>query len=119
MGLQSVFSQAGSLMEGSLGIWFSCWALRYTFKWDYKLSTAAEVTRWAVVLGGYTLGVSLPTLALRLASGFTGLAFLCWPNFAYHLTSPFITWPVAEGRVESLKDDGSHASRRPAARILK
>lgn len=48
MSLQSVFSQAGYLMEVSFGIWFASWAIRHKAKWDYRLSTTAEVTRWAI-----------------------------------------------------------------------
>ncbi len=59
---------------------------------------------------GYLLGVSLPTPAARLTSGFVGLAFLCWPNFAYHLTNLFAEWPIAEGKVVSVADRDTRVS---------
>jgi len=53
-----------------------------------------------------------PTPAARLASGFVGLAFLCWPNFAYHLTNFFVKRPIImiQGRVTSVAYDGPRAS---------
>jgi hypothetical protein len=105
MDLQAAFSQAGYLLESSAGIWFSSWAIRRRAGWDYRLSGVAEATRWAIVLVGYLLGVLLPTPAARLTSG--GLAFLCWPNFAYHLTNLLAEWPIAEGTVVSVVDRGT------------
>jgi hypothetical protein len=112
MSVQSVVSQAGYLMEGSLGIWFASWAVRRKGKWDYRLSAAAEVTRWGAALGGYILAASLPTPALRLTAGFTGLAFLCWPNLAYHLANLFSnrSMLVVQGGVTSVAYEGPRAS---------
>jgi hypothetical protein len=110
MGLQAAVSQAGYLLERSAGIWFSSWLLRYRAGWDYKLSGVAEATRWTIVLVGYVLGVSFPTPAARLTSGFVGLAFLCWPNFAYHLTNLYVEWPITEGYIVSIVDAVSRAN---------
>jgi len=108
MGLQAAVSQAGYLLESSAGIWLSSWFLRRRACWDYRLSGVAEATRWTIVFVGYLLGVLLPTPAARLISGFVGLAFLCWPNFAYHLTNLYAEWPIAEGNVVSVSDRGRH-----------
>jgi len=112
MDLQAAVSQAGYLLERSAGIWFASWALRHRAGWDYKLSGAAVATRWAMVLVSFLLAVSLPTPPTRLISLFIGLAFLCWPNFAYHLTNLFVKRPIVmiQGRVTSVAYDGSRAS---------
>ena len=39
-----------------------------------------------------------------------GLAFLCWPNFAYHLTNLFAEWPITEGWIVSIADSGPRAN---------
>jgi hypothetical protein len=39
----------------------------------------------------------------RVFSYFAGLAFLCWPNLAYHLSKLFEEWPTAEGQVDSVQ----------------
>ncbi len=39
--------------------------------------------------------------AVRISGGLIGLCFLCWPNFAYHLTNLFEDWPTAAGTVGS------------------
>lgn len=109
MDLQAAVSQAGYLLERSAGIWFASWALRHRAGWDYKLSGVAEATRWATVLVSYLLAVLLPTPATRLISGFVGLAFLCWPNFAYYLTNLYVEWPITEGLVVSVLNAGPRA----------
>jgi hypothetical protein len=109
MDLQEAVSQAGYLLERSAGIWFASWALRYRAGWDYKLSGVAEATRWTIVLVGYLLAVLLPVPTARVISVLVGLAFLCWPNFAYHLTNLYVEWPITEGLVVSVEDAGSRA----------
>lgn len=72
----------------SLGaVWVCSWAIRRAGEFDRPLDLAAKQIRWALVivlLGGATYypGYSAP----RLALGLGGMAFLAWPNFAYHLT---------------------------------
>jgi hypothetical protein len=44
------------------------------------------------VVVGFAVGYYMPKPEfwyVRVAGGFLGLAFLCWPNFAYHLTNVF------------------------------
>ena len=103
------YSKASFLFGKSLAIWFSVWAVRYNAGWDYRLSSTARMVRWAVVALGYLMAASLPgPAAVRLIAGFAGLGFLCWPNFAYHLTNVFVSWPTAQGHVVSatVTDDG-------------
>jgi hypothetical protein len=111
MDTQMLFSQLSFLLEKSLGIWFVVWAIRRRFDWDYKLSATAGIVRWAVVTVCYVLlatGV-LGVSAVRLFILTIGLCFLCWPNFAYHLTKFFTEWPTIEGRIGSVAQDGSTA----------
>jgi len=111
MELQESISRVGFLLQKSLGIWLAAWAIRYKADWDYKLSGTAKAVRWAVVGIGYLLAASLPGPApMRLVPGLLGICFLCWPNFAYHLTNLFIEWPTTEGRVGSASQDGSHST---------
>ncbi len=108
--LDAIFSRVGFMLTKSIGIWLSVWAIRYKAEWDYKLGETAKWVRWAVVFGMYFLAASLPGSSLapvRVIAGFTGLLFLCWPNFAYHLANQFIVWPTARGRVISSAEDGS------------
>ena len=97
--LSDTISHASALLAKSAGIGLSVWAVRYKAGCDYKLSTAATCVRWAIVAIGYLLAVSLPTGRLRVVAGFIGLAFLCWPNFAYHLTKLFVKWPTTTGQI--------------------
>ncbi len=108
MPLNAAISHASYLFGKSMSIWFAVWAVRYKAEWDYKLSPTAKTVRWAVVAIGYLLAVSLPTGFMRIITGFIGLGFLCWPNFAYHLTKLLVDWPTAQGRIVSTasSDDG-------------
>jgi len=109
MGLQMVVSQARHLVERSAVLWFCAWAVHHPRAgWDYRLSNAAKATRWTIILVGYVLAVSLPALTARSIAEFIALAFLCWPNLAYHLTNLFIKRSIimTQARVESVAYDG-------------
>jgi len=111
MEVQSLILRVGFLLKSSLGIWFAAWAIRYKADWDYKLSGEANAVRMAVVGFGYLLAASLPGPApVRLVPGLLGISFLCWPNFAYHLTNLFVDWPTTKGRVDSASQDGSQST---------
>jgi hypothetical protein len=73
-------------------IWLSVWAIRRKAEVDYPLDRSARVVRWVTVAVGFATGYYVPGSELwyiRVAGGFLGLAFLCWPNFSYHLTNLF------------------------------
>jgi hypothetical protein len=105
--LMDDLSRLGSLFAKSLGPWLSIWAIRFRTDCDYKLSRHAKVLRWVVVFVGYQLALSLPWPVVRLATGLTGLCFLCWPNFAYHAAKVLFAWPTTQGRVVSVMQDGT------------
>jgi|SRR5580658_2975768 hypothetical protein len=108
--IQTLFAHVSFLVQKSLGIWLSLWAIRYKAKWDYKLSRTAKTVRWTVVGIGYLLAAGSPGPAIsRLVPGFAGVCFLCWPNLAYHVTNFFVEWPTTEGRVGSIARNGSHS----------
>jgi hypothetical protein len=72
-------------------IWLSVWLFRRKAEVDYPLGPSDQILRWAVVALGFAIGY-LPGSNLgyvRLGGSFLGLAFLCWPNFAYHLRNLF------------------------------
>ena len=76
------------LVAGAASVWFVFWAVRSRHQLDYPLDRTAKLVRWAVVVLSALLA-QIPQLAfpqLRTALAFVFLAFLCWPNFAYHLT---------------------------------
>jgi hypothetical protein len=83
---------AVGLLERAAGIWFVSWAIRRGGEFDYKLNWVGKLVRWAVVLLAFSLSVVFSRLGkdlYRLVALFVGLAFLVWPNFAYHLTKFF------------------------------
>jgi hypothetical protein len=105
MDVLNPFPQVSYVLQKSLGLWLSIWAIRYNAGVDYKLSARGRTIRWAVVVICFAL-TSVPGANLgwfRVSSYFLGLAFLCRPNLAYHLGKSFEEWPTAEGRVDSVQ----------------
>jgi hypothetical protein len=82
---------ARGLIKYALGIWFAAWAFRRKYKLDYPLDRGIQMLRWAVILVTFALALIHGPNAkwIRLCGGLTALAFLCWPNFAYHLARLF------------------------------
>ncbi len=74
-------------------IWLSVWAIRRRVEADYPLDRSARIVRWTVVAVGFAIGYYVPGLEIggyvRVAGLVLGLGFLCWPNFAHHLTNLF------------------------------
>jgi|SRR5580698_2886614 hypothetical protein len=98
--LASFLSFYGSYSAKIACIWLSVWAIRWKAEADYPLDRFARIVRWTVVALGFAIGYYVPGPGLgyvRVAGGFLGLAFLCWPNFAYHLTNVFRGKP-SQGR---------------------
>jgi|1185.fasta_scaffold91349_2 hypothetical protein len=84
-----------TLLTASLSIWFIAWAIRRNLEVDKPLDTSAKYVRFIVVIASYGIaampyvrpGSKLAVFQVLMAA--VGLAFLCWPNFAYYLTQPF------------------------------
>ena len=75
-------------------VWFISWAIRRKGELDYPLDLAAKMIRWVVVIVSIGIPANLPkslTPGARVALFLTGVGFLAWPNFAYHLTR-FLRW---------------------------
>jgi hypothetical protein len=88
MTVVNVLSFYGSYSAKIACIWFSVWAIRKKADADYSLDRPVRVVRWIAVVVGFAVGYCVPKPEfwyVRVAGGFLGLAFLCWPNFAYHL----------------------------------
>src|SRR5271167_2344927 len=85
----NILSFYGALSAKIVCIWLSVWAIRRNAEADYALDRLARAVRWVVVFLGFAVAYYVPGPGLwcvRVAGGVLGLAFLCWPNFAYHLT---------------------------------
>ena len=107
MAILNPFPQVSYAIEKSLGLWLSIWAIRYKAGIDYMLGARARTLRWMFVLACFAL-TGLPGTNLgwfRVSSYLLGLAFLCWPNLAYHLGKRFEEWPTVEGRVDSVRPE--------------
>lgn len=79
------------LAGGAVGIWFFFWPYRRKYELDYKLDRTAQAIRWSVVLAGFGLALlrGPQSRLVRIIGGVVLLAFLAWPNFAYHLAQFF------------------------------
>ena len=108
MGILNPFPQVSYALEKSLGLWMSIWAIRYNAGVDYRLGAKARAIRWLAVVSCFAL-TSLPGASVgwfRVFSYLVGLAFLCWPNLAYHVSKLIEEWPAVEGRVDSVQQSG-------------
>jgi hypothetical protein len=105
MDILNPFPQVSYALQKSVGLWLSIWAVRFSAGIDYTLSAQGKTIRWTVVVICFAL-TSVPGASLgwfRVSWYLVGLAFLCWPNLAYHLGKLFDKWPIAEGRVDSVQ----------------
>lgn len=91
MELNSTFTYLGGLAGGAVSIWFFFWAYRRKYELDHKLDRMAKAIRWSIVLAGFAVAL-LPGPRFRdtrIIAGIILVAFLAWPNFAYHLITLF------------------------------
>jgi hypothetical protein len=85
--LNGTISYLSDLVCGAVSVWFFFWAYRRKYELDYKLDRTTQTIRWLIVLAGFGLAL-LPgpeSKIVRITSGVMLVAFLAWPNFAYHL----------------------------------
>jgi hypothetical protein len=107
--LEEISSQARPLWQLALGPWLSVWAIRNRWQLDYNLSVRARSVRWGFIAACYS-AASTPGAnfaVFRVCAAYTALGFLCWPNFAYHLTNLFEDWPTTEGTVGSSEEQST------------
>ena len=97
--IADILSFYGKLSAKIACIWLSVWVVRRSTGVDYSLDRSAKAVRWAIVAIGLAIGyVPGPNFGyVRLGGFLLGLAFLCWPNFAYHLTALFKRKPSQSG----------------------
>ena len=84
-------SNAMTIAIPAIGIWLGIWGLRRKLESDYKLDGIARAVRWCIVVTSWIIG-SIPGRGvgpLSAVAVLVALAFLWWPNFAYHLTRLF------------------------------
>ncbi len=91
--IQQFLTNAGVIGTPAINLWIGIWALRRKFEWDHKLSNRAHSVRKIIVLTCWAIasipreGIAIGTL--RSIAFVVGLAFLWWPNCAYHFTRLF------------------------------
>jgi hypothetical protein len=88
----NILSFYGSYSAKIACIWLSSWVLRRNAEVDLPLDRTARTVRWMAVAMGFGVGYYVHGQKwgyVRLAGFVFGLAFLCWPNFAHHLTNLF------------------------------
>ena len=86
---RQMFANAALLGQIGICIWLVVWSIRRRGDMDEKLDRTAKAFRWAVVGAGWILA-AVPGGRLgppRAVAGVLGLAFLCWPNLAYHFVN--------------------------------
>ena len=81
-------SNASTIATPAIGIWLGIWGFRRKLESDYKLDRTARAVRWSIVLICWIVASARvgPVSGLALV---VGVAFLWWPNFAYHLARVF------------------------------
>lgn len=88
--LDATLSGALAIAGKSFGIWFVAWAIRRKGEFDYRLDRITQLLRWVIVAVSFAVVTNFPKPSVPRAIALTvGLAFLAWPNFAYHLRNFF------------------------------
>jgi hypothetical protein len=82
--------RTGGTWVAIANIWLVVWAIRHKGELDYELDSTAKIVRWLLVIICFGVVIRFPQLLnpppVRVCIAFLGLAFLVWPNLAYHLT---------------------------------
>ena len=85
--------EPGRDVAAIMSIWIASWAIWHKGELDYNLDGAGKIIRWlsvGICLGLVFLAPELLNLSyLRISVFVLGMAFLAWPNLAYHLTRFF------------------------------
>ncbi len=84
--LRQLEANLAYLAQPAIGLWLGIWSLRRRLESDYKLSRTARWIRWTIVLVCWIVAsIPLKRIGPIRALGLViGLAFLWWPNFAFH-----------------------------------
>src|SRR5215469_13093524 len=97
MGHDSFAATFATLLTASLSIWFIIWSIHRNLDVDKPLDASAKYLRFTIVILRYAFA-AMPSVrpgstaaVLQVIFAVIGLAFLCWPNFAYYLTRPVST----------------------------
>jgi hypothetical protein len=87
MTIPAIEGTLGGLAKVS-GIWLIFWSIRRRGEFDFKLDSTAQLLRWAIVFSAFALLTKFLTFGVpRSTILIVGLAFLCWPNCAYHVSN--------------------------------
>jgi hypothetical protein len=85
--MHGIFSNATGLLGMVMGIWFLFWGYRRSLELDVKLDRTMRAVRWSIVVVGFAAALLQgPGFRVtRIVGGVVLVAFLCWPNLAYHI----------------------------------
>jgi len=87
LALRELIGRGLGTVAGFGSLWFISWGIRRGGEFDYPLDFTGQVVRWVLAVVSLGAATYFPGLsAPRVTLGLCGLAFLAWPNFAYHLT---------------------------------
>jgi chromate transport protein ChrA len=87
-----IISGALGIAAKAFGVWLISWAIRRKGEFDYPLDWIAKLVRWLVVVIAFAITAQFRPSDCWLCRSIAltiGLAFLCWPNLAFHLTKLF------------------------------
>jgi hypothetical protein len=85
--LEETLANARRLAQLEVCIWFAAWSIRRRGELDEKLDRAALALRWVVAVAGWLLASRPGPGYVRAVALILSLAFLCWPNLAWHTVS--------------------------------
>lgn len=89
MHVQAARASSPGPLAAILNIWLAVWAIRRKGELDYQLDRTAKAVRWIIVAFCFGLvfrAGQLLSPTTRVCLGIAGIAFLVWPNLAYHIT---------------------------------
>src|SRR5579863_3600722 len=99
--MSDTFLYLSGLAGNAVTIWLAFWAIRRKYELDHKLDRTARFVRWSMVSIGFAvafIGFAVALLpgnqlgVVRLSAGALLIAFLAWPNLAYHSTRLLRRW---------------------------
>jgi|SRR5579859_1256506 len=105
--MSDTFLYLSGLAGNAVTIWLAFWAIRRKYELDHELDRTARFVRWSMVSIGFAVAL-LPGNQLglvRLSAGALLIAFLAWPNLAYHSTRLLRRWGLLPSSLTGAGDE--------------